>query len=221
MKNALNAELTSFLGVKGNWVGIITASVSKRCSSFKKNGLFDDLLTDVISKIILGADKLAPAIARAKESSSTEQELLMKLCRVLSVAAAYRAQDVMKLHYTTTVPFSQLTEKDVDCFLNITAKPEDEFGTPDYIKLLIDELESKAVEIEKDQLRLAKRLRVAQKVVVDRVQGKMPLLQLARKYDLPKSTMQAIFYDMQDALHRLAKRLDDPTLKMRAKKQRK
>jgi len=221
---ALNNELTNVLGAKYNWLGVIAGTVGRRASSFAahKNGLLEDVVTDVTGDINIQArdGTLSKAVIRAKEASKTEAELVDNLRIVVMKAAYFRASDAMKWRYRSLTQFSQVAgETRYDNFSELIparSEAESEFGTPDYVKLLIDELELMALAEEwggKGQFKHnAKRLRFAKEIVRDRVGG-MSIRPLCKKYGLKRgSTAAAILHDIEQALVRVARKSKDSTL---------
>lgn len=216
LKDALNAEFGRVLGASHDWMGVIAGVVGRRASEFArtKNGLLEDVVTDVSGDIIIQATtgKLHAAVIRAKEASSTDAELVENLRHVIMRAAYFRASDAMKWRYRSRTQFSQIGEEN-GFGDTVEARPEPENDLSSYTDLLVKELEVMAAAAEwQNRHRLAKRYRRAKEMVPDRIDG-MAMAGLMEKYDIgSKGTMQLHLDDIGQALARVAGRLGDPTL---------
>ena len=221
--DVLNEELSKVLGANHNWMEVITRAVNSKASRFSNNGIIDDVITDVSGDIILQAKdgKLSIAVIRAKQSSTTEDELLLKLKAMLSSAAMFRTRDAMKSTYNRPLrasQFSQMGDDEGDFAETVEATPESSgIELDDYINLLVNQLELMAsIEEWKVGQRGGRnsvaRLRLSKEVVVDRVNG-MKLKALMSKYGITtKATMNAILEDINTAFAAVAKKLNDPVL---------
>jgi len=223
LEAALNEELAKVLGAKHNWMGVIAGVAGRRASEFArtKNGLLEDVVTDVTGDIILQAKegKLAGAVIRAKEASHTDEELVENLRHVVMKAAFYRVSDAMKWRYRSGTQFSQISAEN-DFSETVEARPETETDLTYYTDLLVNELEVMATAADWKHNRTgnpsypkqAKRLRKSKEMVPDRVEG-MALKDLMEKYSVgSKGGMQQHLDDIGQALARVAGRLGDPTL---------
>jgi hypothetical protein len=223
LEAALNEELANVLGARHNWMGVIAGVAGRRASEFArtKNGLLEDVVTDVTGDIILQAKegKLAGAVIRAKEASHTEAELVENLRHVVMKAAFYRVSDAMKWRYRSGTQFSQISAE-TDFSETVEARPETDTDLTYYTDLLVEELEVMATAADWKHNRTgnpsypkqAKRLRKSKEMVPDRVEG-MALKDLMEKYSVgSKGGMQQHLDDIGQALARVAGRLGDPTL---------
>lgn len=228
LEAALNEELAKVLGARHNWMGVIAGVAGRRASEFArtKNGLLEDVVTDVTGDIILQAKEgnLAGAVIRAKEASHTDAELVENLRHVVMKATFYRVSDAMKWRYRTSTQFSQISAerfKDLTDFSEtVEARPETDSDLSYYTDLLMNELEVMATAADWKHHRTgnpsypkqAKRLRKSKEMVPDRVEG-MAFKALMEKYGVgSKGGMQQHLDDIGQALARVAGRLGDPTL---------
>lgn len=224
IKDALNHEFTNVLGTNHDWMGIIAGIVGKRANKFAQaqNALLDDVITDVSGDILIQAKNggLTNAIIQAKSSSKTNEELVNNLRHVVMKAAWYRASNVMRKDhekYHKVIRFSQMNaDQDADYAQTIVAptiQNESESEYQDYVQMLQNELELMAIAHEQqNHNRLAKRCRLAKKVVVDRANG-LKINELMDIHNVPsKATMQAILDDIKLALERVAELSNNDTL---------
>jgi hypothetical protein len=218
LKDALNAEFARVLGASHDWMSVIAGVVGRRASEFArtKNGLLEDVVTDVSGDIIIQATqgRLHAAVIRAKEASSTNDELVNNLRHVIMRAAYFRASDAMKWKYRTRTQFSQIGEENgFGDTVEARPEPESDLDLSNYTDLLVQELEVMAAAAEwQSKHRLAARYRRAKEMVPDRIDG-MAMGGLMEKYDIrSKGTMQLHLNDIGQALARVAGRLGDPTL---------
>ena len=194
---SFNDELCKIFGEGQDWFSLVNACVTKMTGRFDK-----DLACDIAGQIILDAPKLAKQIEVARNSDNPEKALKSTICS----AAKYRIKDSLKRN--KNICFSQMEENFSETIKDRSHQSESDFDTPDYLKLLIEELELMAIESSKLK---AERLRLTQVIVVDRLAG-MKLKPIAKKYNLGKTTVQHVIYDMEKALFRVGERIKDPDL---------
>jgi len=223
LEAALNEELAKVLGARHNWMGVIAGVASSRASEFArtKNGLLEEVVTDVTSDIILQAKEgaFAGAVIRAKEASKTDAELVENLRHVVMKAAFYRVSDAMRFRYGGGV--TQFSQKENGFAETVQARPDTDADADlsEYKDLLVKELEVMATAADwqwdhtgnPSHLGLAKRLRKSKEMVSDRVDG-MVMKDLKAKYGGSKVLIQDHIDDIRKSLSRVAKRLGDETL---------
>jgi hypothetical protein len=207
----LNKELSKVLGADSNWLRLIERAAIKRMKI--QGGAFDDVVANVSGDIILKAKdgKLAEAVIRAKDSSENEEELVSNLSHVVKKAAYFRVSDIMKNNEKT--PSSRDLEEAEYVVKKNRSTESENLQLEEYKELILNELEVMATSFEwRNNSVRAKRLRLAKKVVLDRLDG-YALGDLMKRHNVSsKATMQAILDDIGQAVARIAIRLDDEVL---------
>lgn len=209
LMNALNTELVKAIGHPGDWMAVIRRVVCGSMKGHVRRGFMDDIVADVVSGIVVSKDKLAPKFQQALSSDDPENGVRC----VLGKAARFRASDAGYTldrwlnHRQLEVPSGD----DENCQGIREASYVDHHDDMEHH--VVNELEVMAVAHEwKRNTRLAKRCRLAQKVVPHRLAGE-DIYSLMKLFDVPSTcTMQSVLNDIAEAVHRLGVKFDDPVL---------
>lgn len=219
--NDLNRELANVLGVDFDWQRYITVVTFGSATKFARNGVFDDIVTDVVSDLYLAAKdgKLAGALVKAKKKSNTPDELLHNVKGVVHQATKFRASDARRKwtkHFATS-QFSQL-EKEVTAMVD-SVPDRTQTDASEYVPLIVNELELMSQRVKgkrglapEQATKIAKRLRLAAAIVPDKLEGWGFDALMERHGVKSSSTMTTIMDDIGQAVARVAGRLQDPTL---------
>lgn len=217
--NDLDRKLNEVLGASFNWMQYISSIAVNQARNFSKSGLIDDIVTDVVSDIVVQAEAkeggLALALIRAKEASADDESLLRNVKGVVMQAAKFRVSDARRKwqRFLKTPQFSQL-DSDGESGINaVVDEHRDASEYESYKPLLVNELQLMAQAAEwKRQTKLARRLRLAAEVVPFRLDGET-MGELMERFEVKSTaTMQAILDDIGQALARVAARTGNPVL---------
>lgn len=95
MASQTDVELSRCLGVELDWTAFI-ARILKQRQSWNNNGLFEDMMTDIVTGLIQtlnGKNKLSEKIQWCRATSVSEDELVNKLKPIIATAVHYRFRD--------------------------------------------------------------------------------------------------------------------------------
>lgn len=190
----INDELTKAFGVDTNWSTLIFSCILSRAGRIAKRGYLDDLFVDITSELIVKSKTggFAIAISKAKDNSSTDDELLKNIKNVVKCAVFYRISNAIRTRYdkkSTPVPFSQLNEE-----FDFSIKPK----TNDGLDLLIDELKS-MIQEQPDH---SDRYELAITILLERLSG-WSQTDLNKKHDLTEYQVKLLNKDWNVAFSRM------------------
>lgn len=196
---SINECLAESFGVKHDWERVIIKVAHNRASRFQGNGIMDDIVADITSELVIKAKSeggFKDSLQKARENSSTPEELVANTEKVVRTAAWYRVTHKMKRHLNGDVQFSQIGNSNADDdFSDSIPGASSELDYDMLRDALIAEL-NKVSESPIDA-RLQRRYKMAAEIVPDRLSG-MTFDQLIEKYHIKsRSTLQAILEDIQ------------------------
>jgi hypothetical protein len=165
MLNALlDAELTKVLGVDGQWMKVIEKAVGERVQGATQ----DDFVATVSGNIVLllrakEENGLTKALAKARESAATEDELRKSFAKILRRATKFRVTEKGAVTNSKVIYFSHMADE------GATLPGRLQHSDENLHDRLLDELEK--MKEESDSVWHRHRLSEAKKFVEGRLAG--------------------------------------------------
>ena len=224
--SAMNDLLVATMGgAAQDYEGIIASMVVSRMGLVRNSAKFEEVVADVTSDLVVSSQTggFATSIAKAKENSSTPEELVKNMKSVFMSGVWYRIQTAIRNKKKRIATFSDLEDsipqdnrKNESVFEVLTIDKKRGNEQHEYLSygdMIVEELEVMAVAAEWiNKNRLARRYRLAKEMVPGRLSGKS-MLELKDEFSVKsRATMQDIFHDMQRAMSSVAKKTQNDIL---------
>lgn len=224
--SAMNDLLVATMGgAVQDYEGIIASMVVSRMGLVRNSAKFEEVVADVTSDLVISSQTggFATSIAKAKENSTTPEELVKNMKSVFMSGVWYRIQTAIRNKKKRITTFSDLEDsvpqdnrKNESVFEVLTIDKKRGNEHHEYLSygdMIVEELEVMATAAEWiNKNRLARRYRLAKEMVPGRLAGKS-MLELKDEFSVKsRATMQDIFHDMQRAMSSVAKKTQNDIL---------